>query len=111
MEPLRLVWGLGSATSWMLRLLDDFGAAEVEAAVCEALGNDVPHPQAVRHILDRRRRAMGRRPATPVRLPNDPRVRNVTVRPHDLSGYDQIAKTGADGETTPDDSQGGSDEE
>lgn len=82
---------LGSATSWMLRLLDDFGAVAVEAAVVEAIANDAPHPQAVRHILDRQRRASGRRPALPVHLPMDPRVRDVTVRTHDLGNYDRIA--------------------
>jgi hypothetical protein len=51
----------------------------------------VPHPQAVRHILDRRRRQTGRPPSIPVVLPDDPRVRGLAVRPHDLSGYDPIS--------------------
>lgn len=82
---------IGGATSWMLRLLDQFGPVDVERAVLEALDRDVPHPQAVRHILDRRRRAQGRPPATPVGRPNDPRIRNLAVKPHDLSSYGRIA--------------------
>ncbi len=82
---------IGSAVSWLLRLLDIFGPSDVEKAVHEALENDVPHPQAVRHILDRRRRQTGRPPSIPVVLPDDPRVRGLAVRPHDLSGYDRIS--------------------
>jgi len=85
---------LGSATSWMLRLLDRFGPTAVEMAVVEALEHDTPHPQAVRHILDRRRREEGRLPSTPVGLPDDPRVRDLAVRPHDLGDYDRIADQG-----------------
>lgn len=91
---------IGSATSWMLRLLEQFGSAEVERAVLDAIENDVPHPQAVRHILDRRRRARGRPPATPVDLPNDPRIRNLAVQPHDLGGYDRIAERVEDSDLT-----------
>ena len=28
----------------------------------------------------------------PIRLPDDPRVRHVAVRPHDLTGYDRIGR-------------------
>jgi len=81
---------IGSAVSWMLRLLDSFGPKEVELATREAIEHGIPHPQAVRHILDRRRREAGRMPNVPVGLPNDPRVRDLSVRPHDLSGYDRL---------------------
>ncbi|NLG62778.1 MAG: IS21 family transposase [Candidatus Cloacimonetes bacterium] len=94
---------LGSATSWMLRLIDEFGATAVEKAVVEAIAHDAPHPQAVRHILDRQRREMGRPPSTAVELPDDPRVRNLAVRPHDLSGYDRIAQPERDEEAAGDD--------
>lgn len=105
---------IGSATNWMLRLLDQFGPGDVEVAVLEALQSDVPHPQAVRHILDRRRRAQGRPPATPVDLPNDPRIRDLAVKPHDLGAYDRIAKRAEDSnphlEHEPRATEGGSDE-
>jgi transposase len=95
---------IGSAVSWMLRLLDSFGPKEVEEATREAIEHGIPHPQAVRHLLDRRRREAGRMPNVPVDLPDDPRVRDLTVRPHDLSGYDRLA-----GES--DDEEGGDPDE
>ena len=89
---------VGSAVHWMLRLLDSFGAQAVEAATCEAIEHGTPHPQAVRHIVDRSQRAAGRPPSIPVHLPDDSRVRDLSVRPHDLSGYDQLcdASEGSD---------------
>jgi len=81
---------LGAATSALLRLLDTYGAEELAAAIAEALTADVPHPQAVRQILERRRHARGQPPALEVPLPDDSRVRDLVVRPHDLSTYDQL---------------------
>ena len=82
---------LGNATVRLLKLLDEFGATRLEQAVREALQNDIPHPNAVRQILERQRRAEGRPPAIPVDLPDDPRVRDLTVRPHSLERYDTLA--------------------
>jgi hypothetical protein len=81
---------LGSATVRLLRLLEEFGAARLEQAIREALEKDIPHHHAVRQILERQRRAQGRSPALPVELPNDPRVRDLTVRPHTLESYDTL---------------------
>ena len=83
---------LSSATTRLLRLLDEFGAARLEPAIREALDKDIPHPHAVRQILERQRRAEGRRPALPVNLPEDPRVRDLTVRPHPLESYDALTR-------------------
>lgn len=89
---------VGSAVNWMLRLLDVFGPEAVEKATCEAIEHGTAHPQAVRHILDRNRRQSGRPPKIPVDLPNDPRIRNLAVRPHDLSSYDRLSEEpGVDG--------------
>ena len=44
------------------RLLDRYGAAELQAAIREALDRDVPHPNAVRLALERRREARGEPP-------------------------------------------------
>jgi transposase len=81
---------LGSATSALLRLLDEYGARALGVAVAEALAHDTPHPHAVRHVLERRRRQQGEPPPIAVPLPNDPRVRRITVRPHRLNDYDHI---------------------
>jgi len=83
---------LGTATARLLRLLDEFGAARLEQAVREALDQDIPHHHAVQQILERQRRAEGRHPALPVQLPDDPRVRDLSVRPHTLESYDTLTR-------------------
>jgi transposase len=81
---------LGNATAMLLKLLDQYGTAELKAAVAEALGNQSPHPNSVRHILERETRKRGLPPPIPVDLPDDPRVRNLSVKTHDLSLYDSL---------------------
>ena len=81
---------LGSATARLLRLLEEFGGARLEQAIREAIDKDIPHHHAVRQILERQRRAEGRSPALPVELPDDPRVRDLTIRPHTLESYDTL---------------------
>ena len=83
---------LGHATMRLLRLLDEFGVARLQQAIREALEKDIPHHDAVRQILERQRRAEGRSPTLPVNLPDDPRVRDITVQPHALESYDELTK-------------------
>ncbi|MHC4406092.1 MAG: IS21 family transposase [Planctomycetota bacterium] len=83
---------LGGATARLLRLLEEFGAARLEQAIREATEKDIPHHHAVRQILERQRRAEGRSPALLVELPDDPRVRDLTVRPHTLESYDALTR-------------------
>ena len=82
---------IGATVAALLRLLDQYGAAELEAAIDEALERGVPHPNAVRLSLTRRRELQDRPPPIPVELPRDPRVRDIAVRDHDLGGYDGLA--------------------
>ncbi len=81
---------LGSITAALLRLLERYGAAELEAAVGEALARDVPHPNAVRLALQRRREQRDQPPPLPIALPADKRVRDLVVSPHKLDDYDQL---------------------
>ncbi len=81
---------LGSITAALLRLLECYGAAELEAAVAEALSRDVPHPNAVRLALERRREQRDQPPPMPIALPADKRVRDLVVCPHKLDDYDQL---------------------
>jgi hypothetical protein len=67
-----------------------YGALELEAAIAEALARGVPHPNAVRLSLQRRREQREQDPPLAVPLPEDQRVRNLVVRPHDLNDYDQL---------------------
>ena len=81
---------LGSVTKALLMLLDDYGAVELEAAIEEALLQDVPHPNAVRLSLEKRRKKRDQLPPVRLDLPNDKRIREQVVRPHKLSHYDQL---------------------
>ena len=83
---------LGSATALLLQLLEEFGAARLEQAIREAIEKDIPHHHAVRQILERQHRAEGRKPTLPVTLPDDPRVRDLTIRPHTLESYDELSQ-------------------
>jgi len=89
---------LRRATGELLELLRTHGAEALERAIHEALRNGTHHAQAVRHILERERLAAGRRPVLPLDLPNDPRVRDLIVQPHDLRHYEELGET----DTNPD---------
>ena len=89
---------LGRTTRTLLDLLDRYGAAELEAAIRDALAREVPHPNAVRLALERRRQEQGSPPPIGVTLPDHLKRRDVTVRPHPLAGYDQLTETNDDDE-------------
>jgi len=82
---------LGSLTRGLLELLNTHGAAALETALAAALGEDATHLAAVRHFIDLQRAERGQAPAIPVTLPDDPRVRAVTVRPHNLTDYEKLS--------------------
>ena len=79
---------LHTAVDRLTILLEEFGAAELSAAVNEAIGKGSPHPETVRLVLDRRRRGRRQSPSVPVRLPDSAKVRDIVVTPHDLGDYD-----------------------
>jgi hypothetical protein len=81
---------LGYPVRVLLELLDTYGAAELEAGVVEALSNDVPHPHAVRHLIEKKRKREGQGPCLPLPLPPDPRLREITVTPGSLKPYDLL---------------------
>jgi hypothetical protein len=95
---------LGNVTSRLLRYVDEYGAPRVEAAIAEAIERGTPHPTAVRFLLERQRRASGRPVPIPVELPDDPRIRDLSVRPHSLDTYDQIREVTANEHNDQDDS-------
>lgn len=88
---------LGPHVSRLLRLLDEYGPAELAAAVASALARDAPGAGGIAHLLEQRRRARRQRPPVPVVLPADPRVRDLDVSPHALESYDDLSRP------TPDD--------
>ena len=81
---------LRSLVRALQRLLDQYGANELELACTEALERGVPHDNAVRQSLERRREEKQLPPALAPLLPDNEQARNLTVRPHPLAAYDQI---------------------
>ena len=61
----------------------------LEAAIAESLSREVPHPNAVRLTLQRRREQRDRPPPIGIRI-DDQRAQKLVVRTHDLNGYDQL---------------------
>ncbi len=93
-------WGqrggnLGSAVAALGRLLDHYGAADLESAAAEALRADLPHPNAVRQIVERLRHDRGLLPPVAIAPPANPRARGIAVTPHALADYDAIARPAA----------------
>lgn len=84
---------LGTVTAALLRLLDRYGAAELQASIEEALAGGVPHPNAVRLALERRRLALNKAPPVALILPDHAQRHDKPVRPHRLDTYDTL--TGA----------------
>lgn len=91
---------LPQITRQLNELLDDYGASELEHAITEALNNDVPHPNSVRQVLERRREQRHQPPPLTLTLPDNDRARNIIVRAPSLARYDAID---TDPDTEPDD--------
>ena len=81
---------LAIITAALARLLDRYGAAELQAAITEALSGGVPDTNAVRLALERRRELRRQPPPIAVELPEHVRARDVTVSTHSLEPYDQL---------------------
>jgi hypothetical protein len=87
---------LGAITADLLRLLDRTSAADLQAAILEALERDVPHPNAVRLALEHRREQHGDAPPVALVLPAHVQARDAPVRPHALEPYDQLQERSDD---------------
>jgi transposase len=83
---------LGVLTRGLSQLLDSHGAQALEAAIAAALAEDAAHLGAVRHFIDAHAHAAGLRPPIAVSLPNDPRLRALSVRAQPLSDYDRLTQ-------------------
>jgi len=83
---------LGPHVRRLVQLLDDYGAADLAAAVDLALARDAPGAGGIAHLLEQRRRGRGQRPPVPVVLPADPRVRDLDVSSHALESYDDLSR-------------------
>ncbi len=79
---------LGSITAALVRLLDQYGAPRLQAAILDAIARDVPHPNAVRLALEHAREATGRPPVLALALPEHVVRRDAPMRTHSLASYD-----------------------
>ena len=80
---------LGSVTAALLRLLDQYGAPALQAALLEAIARDVPHPNAVRFALEHARERTGRPPPLALTLPAHVARRDAPMRTQSLASYDR----------------------
>ena len=87
---------MGRITVALLYLLDRYGATELQAGIQEALQRGVPHPNAVRLALERRREARELQPPVEISLPRHVQDRDTPVQEHTLDSYDQITEVGHD---------------
>jgi transposase len=81
---------LGALTTGLLNLLDLYGAVELDQAVMEAVSAGAFHVSAVRQVLERRRREQSLPEPVAIAVPDDPRIQNLVVIPHELAGYDRL---------------------
>lgn len=80
-----------SQTTQLIALLDLYGAAELRAAVREALERKTPRASSVGFILNKRRRARNRPILPYVDLSHRPELENLSVTPQNLEAYDDLA--------------------
>jgi transposase len=97
---------LASETARLVHLLDQVGAAALDAALAEAHARGAVSAASVAHVLEQRRRARRLPPPIALVLPADPRVRDLRVTPHALSAYDTLLTPPTPDEETPDGSLG-----
>lgn len=88
---------IAAASKSLSRLLSEHGSERLEAAIAEALARETPEPSSVKLILERRRHEAGQPPRVAVQLPDDPRVRDLAVRPATLEQYGDLRPGQNDG--------------
>lgn len=82
---------LGTITATLLRLLDRYGAAELQVAIGTALRSGVPHPNAVSLALERQREARHTAPPVATGLSAQAQQKDRPIQPHRLDTYDQLS--------------------
>lgn len=77
-------------TTRLLKLLDRYGAEDLDAALADALERGAVSAESAAHICDQQTRARHQQP--PVLIEHaDPRVTELRVTPHPLSPYDALS--------------------
>ena len=79
-----------SSPRGLIALLNAHGPAALERAIAAALQSDAASLGGVRHFIDQHRKDADKPPPLALDLPDDPRLRTLSVRPHDLADYDRL---------------------
>lgn len=77
-------------TKQLLDMMSDYGAAELQAAVSEALARQTPRAASVAFLLQQHRRKAARQ-ILPVDLSRHPHLANLSVPTQQLEVYDELA--------------------
>lgn len=80
---------LGRLTQTLTRNLDLYGAAELEAALDEALSRGLVHSNSIQEILDRRRASQGLPPPVPIQF-SQRAIDELRVVPKKLDKYNKL---------------------
>jgi hypothetical protein len=83
---------LGRLTQLLIRLLDLYGAAELEAAIGEVLAAGTMHSSAIQNALEKRRHAKGLAQPVLLKFNNEKRLDEIHVVPKSLEMYDALLK-------------------
>jgi hypothetical protein len=89
-------YNIGSIVVQLLKLLDEYRASDLNISIESALSKGVPHPNAVRIALEKRREEQNQPPPIYIDLPDDKRIRELVIKPHDLKAYDQLTTMAGD---------------
>ena len=84
---------IGTQTTRLTKLLELYGALDLDAALGEVLKRGAISADSVEHVLEQKARARQAKPTLPVELPDDPRVRGLRITPHELKSYDTLTQS------------------
>jgi hypothetical protein len=84
---------LAPQTTHLGRLLDAYGAHDLDAALTQALARGAVSAASVAYILEQARHRNNQPPPLPATLPDDVRVHSLRITPHALGPYDNLAMT------------------
>jgi transposase len=82
----------GRQTAQLLKLLDTYGAEELRSAIGEVLERNTPRASSVAFLLRKRQRSRERSLPPPVDLSRHPELASLSVTPHKLETYDELAR-------------------
>lgn len=83
-------------TARLGRLLDLYGATELDAALADVISRGAISAESVAHVLDQRRRAHRLPPRIQMEISAEVRARDVSLTPHALGPYDALSRNDHD---------------